>query len=39
MLAGEDLVANLNDQLVALVIEPLACMVRVSSGFLQIGVS
>ena len=38
MLAGEDLVADLNDQLVALVVEPLAGMVGVGGGFLQDGV-
>ena len=38
MLAGQNLVADLHDQLVALVIEPLAGVVRVSGGFLQNGV-
>ena len=35
MLAGENLVADLNDQLVALVVEPLAGMVGIGGGFLQ----
>src|SRR5262249_4541319 len=35
MPAREDLVADLNDQLVALIVEPLAGMVRVGRGFLQ----
>jgi hypothetical protein len=34
----EYFVTYLNDQLVALVIEPLVCMVRVGGGFLQNGV-
>jgi len=34
MLAGEDLVTDLNDQLMGLVLEPLAGMVRVGGGFL-----
>ena len=38
MLAGEDFVADLNDQLVALIVEPLAGMVGVGGGFLQDGV-
>jgi hypothetical protein len=38
MLAGEDLVTNINDQLVTLVIEPLARTVRISRGLLQDGV-
>jgi hypothetical protein len=38
MLAGEYLVTDLNDQLVALVIEPLTRMVGVGSGLLQNGV-
>jgi hypothetical protein len=38
MLAGEYLVTDLNDQLVGLVIKPLAGMVRVGGGFLQNGV-
>src|SRR3984893_4979366 len=38
MLPGEYLVTDLNDQLVALVIEPLARMVRVGGGFLQNGI-
>ena len=35
MLAGEDFVAGLNDQLVALIVEPLAVVVRDGGGFLQ----
>ena len=35
MLAGEDLVADLNDQFVALVVEPLAGVVGDGGGFLQ----
>ena len=35
MLAGKDFVADLNDQLVALVVEPLAGMVGFGGGFLQ----
>jgi hypothetical protein len=38
MLAGEYLIADLNDQTVALIIEPLAGMVRVCSSFFQDGV-
>src|SRR5262245_10865148 len=38
MLAGEDFVAGLNDQLVGLIVEPLAGMVRCGSGFLQDGI-
>jgi hypothetical protein len=38
MLAAKYLVTDLNDQLVALVIEPLARMVRVGGGFLQNGI-
>ncbi len=38
MLTGEDLVTDLNDQLVRLVLEPLARVVRVGGGFLQNGV-
>ena len=38
VLAGEDLVADLNDQLVRLVVEPLAGMVGVGGGFLQDGI-
>ena len=38
MLAGEDLVADLDDQPVGLVVEPLAGMVRVGGRFLQDGV-
>jgi hypothetical protein len=38
MLAVEDLVADINDQLMALVIEPLARIVRIGRGFLQNGV-
>ena len=38
MLAGEDFVAGLNDQLVTLIVEPLAGMVRDGGGFLQDGV-
>jgi hypothetical protein len=39
MLAGEDLVTDLNDQLMMLVVEPSACMIRIGSGFLKDGVS
>ena len=35
VLAGEDFVAHLNDQLVTLVVEPLAGVVGDGSGFLQ----
>ena len=35
MLAGENLVTGINDQLMGLVLEPLAGMVRVGGGFLQ----
>src|SRR5712671_1274903 len=35
MLAGEDFVAGLNDQLIPLVVEPLAVMVCCSSSLLQ----
>ena len=35
MLACQDFVAGLNDQLVTLIVEPLAGMVRDGSGFLQ----
>ena len=38
MLAGENLVAHLHDQLVPLVVEPLAGMVGIGGGFLQDGV-
>src|SRR5215471_16444521 len=38
MLAGEDFVAHMNDQLVALIVEPLAGMIGNGSGFLQGGV-
>src|SRR5215469_793978 len=38
MLAGKDLVAGLNDQLVALIVKPLAVVVRNGSCFLQGGV-
>ena len=38
MLAGEDFVADLNDQFVALIVEPLAGVVRGGGGFLQDGV-
>ncbi len=38
MLTGEYLVTLLNDQLMALGVEPLAGLVRVSGGFLQNGV-
>jgi len=39
MLAGEDLVADLNDQLMMLVVEPSACMICIRGGFLKDGVS
>src|SRR5258706_13998737 len=35
MLAGENFVASLNDQLVTLIVEPLSGMVRSGGGFLQ----
>src|SRR5260221_8769983 len=35
MFAGEDLVAGLNDQLIALIVESLARVVRSGSGFFQ----
>src|SRR5262249_26327023 len=35
MLAGENFVAGLNDQFVALIVEPLAIVIGDSSGFLQ----
>ncbi len=38
VLAGENLVANLNDQLVTLIVEPLSGMVRGGGGLLQGGV-
>src|SRR5262245_24396701 len=38
MLAGEDFVAHLNDQLVTLIVKPLAGMIGDGSGFLQGGV-
>ena len=38
MLAGEDLVTGLNDQLVPLVVEPPAGVVGIGGGFLQSGV-
>ena len=38
MLAGEDFVARLNNQVVLLIVEPLAGMVRCGSGFLQDGI-
>ena len=38
MLAGEDFVAGLDDQLVALIVEPLAVVVGDGGGFLQGGV-
>ncbi len=38
MLAREDLVADLNDQFVALVVEPLAGIIGIGGGFLQNGV-
>ena len=38
MLAGQDFVAGLHDQLVTLIVEPLAGMVRDGGGFLQDGV-
>src|SRR5260370_42427073 len=38
VLAGQDFVASLNDQLVALVVKPLAVVVRDCRGFLQGGV-
>src|ERR1700736_3495326 len=38
MLAGEYFVTHLNDQLMALVIEPFAGLVRIGGGFFQNGV-
>ena len=38
MLACQDLVTDLNDQLVALIVQPLAVMVRDGGGLLQCGV-
>jgi hypothetical protein len=38
MLAGENFVASLNDQLVTLIVESLSGMVRSGGGFLQGGV-
>ena len=38
MLTREDLVANLNDQLVALFVKPLAVMIGIRGPFLQDGV-
>jgi hypothetical protein len=38
MLAGEDFVASLDNQLVLLIVEPLAGMVCCGSGFLQDGI-
>jgi len=38
MLAGQDLVANLYDQPVRLVVEPLACVVRIGRRLLQDGI-
>src|SRR5260370_40715138 len=38
MLAGEDLVTGLNDQLTALIVKPLAVAVGDGGGFLQSGV-
>jgi len=35
MPAGEDFVAGLNDQAVALIVEPLAGVVGIGGGFLQ----
>jgi hypothetical protein len=38
VLTGENFVAGLNDQLVLLILEPLAAMVGCGSGFLQDGI-
>ena len=38
MLPGEDFIANLHDQLVTLIVQPLASVVRGGSGFLQGGI-
>src|SRR2546427_9973279 len=38
MLAGEDFIARPNDQLVLLIVESLACMVRRRGGLLQDGI-
>jgi hypothetical protein len=38
MLAGQDLVASLNDQLMALIVKPFAIVVGDGSGFLQGGI-
>ena len=38
MLASKDFITDVNDQLVALIVEPLACMVGIGGGFLQDGV-
>ena len=38
MLAVQDLIANVNDQFVALAVEPLAGMVGIGGSFLQNGV-
>src|SRR5229473_4738297 len=38
MLAGEDFITGLNDQLVPLVVEPPAGMIGIGGGFLQNGV-
>src|SRR5215472_8946421 len=35
MLAGENLVAHLDDQIMTLLVEAFSCKVRVRSGFLQ----
>src|SRR5882672_5306275 len=39
MLAGQDLVTGLNNQVIALIVKPLAVAVRDGGGFLQGGVS
>jgi hypothetical protein len=39
MLAGENLVADLNDQIVVFLVEPLAGMVGIGGGFLQRGIA
>jgi hypothetical protein len=38
MLTAEDFVANLNDQIVALLVEALASIMRIGGGFLQDGI-
>ena len=38
MLPGEDFIANLHDQLVTLIVQPLASVIRGGSGFLQGGI-